>query len=266
MSVSTNSAAIFSPSAQNRALAWCVSASLVLHALALLLPALRPGAPAPVATRILTATFAPRVAAGEPRPAVPEVTKRIEPEPVRPKPEARPQPETPRPVIPTPLSGPGPEPAVARAPEVPAAPALPAEPSASAPSGSAPGASAAGPAEAQSAAGSPGAGTTRSGSDADTGTRDQYRLALIVTARRYKRYPAQAMDKGWQGKVEIRLVVGANGTLQSTLIKASSGYEILDNQALDMVKKAKPLTPIPAALRGREFTVDIPVIFDLQAG
>jgi TonB family protein len=49
-------------------------------------------------------------------------------------------------------------------------------------------------------------------------------------------------------------------------VKSSSGYEILDNVAVDMIKKAKPLTPIPAALRGKEFTVDIPVIFDLQTG
>jgi protein TonB len=258
MSVSTSSAAIFSPSAQNRALALCVLASLGLHALALLLPGQRTGAPAPAATRILTATFAPRVAAPASLPVVPEVKKPVEPELVRPKSETRP--ETPRPVISTPLPAPGS--VAAHAPEVPAAPALPAEPSAAAPSGSSSGASAA----AQPTAASPGAGTTRPGSDADTGTLAQYRLALIGAARRYKRYPAQAMDKGWQGKVEIRLVVGANGTIQSSLVKASSGYEILDNQALDMVKKAKPLTPIPAALRGREFTVDIPVIFDLQAG
>ncbi len=261
MFVSKSSAAIFNPSAQNRALAWCVLASLVLHALALLLPGLRPGAPVPGATRILTATFAPRVAAGEPRPAMSDVIKRVDPEPVRPK--ARP--ETPLPEISTPLPGPGSGPAIARAAEVAAAPALPAEPSA-APVGRASGASAARPAEAQPAAASPGAGTAPSGSGADTGTLDQYRLALIGVARRYKRYPAQAMDQGWQGRVEIRLVVGANGAIQSSLVKASSGYEILDNQALDMVKKAKPLTPIPAALRGREFTVDIPVIFDLQAG
>jgi protein TonB len=116
------------------------------------------------------------------------------------------------------------------------------------------------------AAAPPGAGATRAGSDADAGTLEQYRLALIVAARRYKRYPAQAMDNGWQGRVEVRLVVGANGMIQNSLVKVSSGHEILDNQALDMVKKAKPLAPIPPALRGREFTVDIPVIFDLQAG
>lgn len=262
MSVSTSSAAIFDPTAQNRALALCLLVSLVLHALALLLPGLRPGAPAPAATRMLTATFAPRDTVPAALPVVPEVKKRVEPEPVRPEPEVRP--EAPRPAIPTPLPRSGPGPATPRAAEVATAPALPAEPSAGAPAGSAPGASAVRPSESQRAAESPGA--VRPGSDADTGTLAQYRLALIGAARRYKRYPAQAMDRGWQGKVEIRLVVGANGTIQSSLVKASSGYEILDNQALDMVRKAKPLTPIPAALRGREFTVDIPVIFDLQAG
>ncbi len=104
------------------------------------------------------------------------------------------------------------------------------------------------------------------GEATDAGTLDQYRLALIDAARRYKRYPAQAMEKGWQGRVEIRLVIGANGVIQTVMVKTSSGYRILDDQAMDMVRRGKPLTQIPPALRGREFTVDIPVIFDLQTG
>ena len=40
----------------------------------------------------------------------------------------------------------------------------------------------------------------------------------------------------------------------------------LDNQALKMVRDAKPWTTIPPALKGKEFTVDIPVVFDLQNG
>ena len=258
MPVSTSSAAIFSPSAQNRALVLCVFVSLALHALVLLLPGLRSGAPAPQSARILTAKFTQRIVADEPTPAPIDVSRHAEPEPPPPKSETRS--ETPRPVVSTPR----PAPAAPSATEVPAAPALASEPSGAAPAGSASEASAPRPVEAQAAPASPGAGTA--GSDADTGTLDQYRLALIGIARRYKRYPAQAQDKGWHGRVEIRLVVGANGMLQSSLVKASSGHEILDNQALDMVKKAKPLTPIPAALRGREFSVDIPVIFDLQSG
>ena len=91
-------------------------------------------------------------------------------------------------------------------------------------------------------------------------------MAIILAARRYKRYPAVAMEKGWQGKVEIRLLIGANGMIQATTVKTSSGHQILDDTALDMVKKAKPMTQIPSALRSKEFTIDIPVIFDLQSG
>jgi protein TonB len=98
----------------------------------------------------------------------------------------------------------------------------------------------------------------------DAGSLDQYRLALISAARRYKRYPAQAMERGWQGKVEVRLVIAADGRIKSASVRTSSGYGILDQQALDMITKGKTLAQIPGALRGRDFVVDVPVIFDLQ--
>jgi protein TonB len=100
----------------------------------------------------------------------------------------------------------------------------------------------------------------------DTGLLDAYRLALIDAAKRYKRYPVQAMERGWQGRVEIRVVIGADGMIKRTLVKTSSNYHILDDQALEMVKRGKPFTQVPPALRGWEFTVDVPVIFELRAG
>ena len=83
-------------------------------------------------------------------------------------------------------------------------------------------------------------------------------------ARRYKKYPRVAMDNNWEGKVEVRMVIGANGMIASISVRSGTGHEILDQQALDMTRKAKPLAPIPAALRGKEFTVDLPVIFSLK--
>ena len=74
------------------------------------------------------------------------------------------------------------------------------------------------------------------------------------------------MEKGWQGKVEIRLLVGANGMIQTATVKTSSGYQLLDDTALDMIRKGKTLAPIPPMLRGKEFVVDVPVVFDLQTG
>jgi protein TonB len=268
MSVSTSTARIFDDASGNRMLRRCVAASIVLHSAVLwLVPGARQAAPA--AVTVLTATFAPR--------AAPEAAERLEPrvqpqaaprppEPVRPPPAVKPEvkpPEPPRaaPARPTPDAI---GPRIAQEPPAPTASAAPAQSASAAPS-TATAAAAAAP-RAQEAPSAPAEPAARAGDSADAGNLDQYRLALIGVARKYKRYPAQAMEKGWTGRVEVRLIIAPNGMIQSALVKSSSGYDILDNQALDMVKKAKPLTPIPPALRGREFTVDVPVIFDLQTG
>ncbi|MBK5105318.1 MAG: energy transducer TonB [Burkholderiales bacterium] len=104
----------------------------------------------------------------------------------------------------------------------------------------------------------------KSVSQVDSGTLEIYRRALIEATRRYKRYPGIAMEKGWQGKVEVHMVIGANGMLARTSIKTSSGHEVLDNQAVSMLKKGKTTVQIPPGLRGREFSIDVPVIFSLD--
>ncbi|MDA8108316.1 MAG: energy transducer TonB, partial [Betaproteobacteria bacterium] len=92
----------------------------------------------------------------------------------------------------------------------------------------------------------------------------QYRLALIAEAQRYREYPRLALDNDWRGKVDVRMAVAANGALASLSVDRGSGHEVLDRQALEMIRKAKPRAPIPAALRGRDFMLDIPVIFELR--
>jgi len=47
-------------------------------------------------------------------------------------------------------------------------------------------------------------------------------------------------------------------------VSQSSGHALLDRQAIDMFRKAKPLVPIPAALRGREFRVTLKAIYSLR--
>ena len=247
--------------AQERALLWCVLVSVVLHALVLFGMSHR-DAPAPPAKTllVLTARLAPLAAAPlAPAPA---------PQPERARPQIPEPAPAPRPVLTKPLAAPSPvpqqsapaEPAKAAAPEPSPSPS-PAAADAPAPS--------AAPAQARAApqapASAPGTDSAaRSGNEADAGTREQYRLALIMAARRYKRYPAIAMEKGWQGRVEVRMVIGANGMIASASIKSSSGHEVLDNQALDMLKKGKTTVPIPVSLRGREFDIDVPVIFNLD--
>jgi len=98
----------------------------------------------------------------------------------------------------------------------------------------------------------------------DAGTLAQYRLAIISAARRFKRYPRAALDNTWQGRVEIHMAIGANGAIAALSVRSSTGHPVLDQQALEMIERAKATAPIPASLRGREFVVDIPVIFSLR--
>jgi protein TonB len=246
--------------AAERALIWCVLASIVLHALVLLGLSSR-GAPAPPAKAllVLTARLMP-VAAVPPAPVQPAPSRLAPPHPAPPVSVPHRAPDKPAAT---------PAPAPQKAAAVEAAQVPPPAPVAAETSAEVLPAPVAAPVQTSTANQAPARvpatdTAAKSGNDLDAGTLDQYRLALIVATSRYKRYPAIAMEKGWQGKVEVRMVIGANGSIASASIKSGSGHEVLDNQALDMLKKGNTTVPIPASLRGREFSIEIPVIFNLE--
>ena len=70
--------------------------------------------------------------------------------------------------------------------------------------------------------------------------------------------------RGWQGEAVVELELDGNGKLQAKKITQSSGHEVLDKQALEMVEKALPLPMPPEALRGTNFTITVPVPFKLE--
>jgi protein TonB len=86
----------------------------------------------------------------------------------------------------------------------------------------------------------------------------------MSAARRFKRYPRVALDQNWQGRVEIRMTIDAKGEISALNVRSSTGYVVLDQHALEMIERAKELAAIPAALRGKEFTLEIPVVFSLR--
>jgi protein TonB len=94
-------------------------------------------------------------------------------------------------------------------------------------------------------------------------SRDQYRLQLIDEARRHKRYPPLARENNWQGDVRVDVAISANGRPTVTL-KGSSGYEVLDRQALDMFAQAARSVPVPPALRGKEFSFEVRAVYGLE--
>jgi protein TonB len=92
----------------------------------------------------------------------------------------------------------------------------------------------------------------------------QYRVALLGAATREKLYPPGAVDRGWAGRVDLRLVIGAAGELARAEIVRSSGHDVLDRQTLATFRAAHARTPVPPALRDREFAVDVAVRYELK--
>lgn len=99
---------------------------------------------------------------------------------------------------------------------------------------------------------------------ADPGSLARYRIELTKMAVRFKRYPRVAMDNNWEGTAEVTLVIGANGDIRSATVTASTGHGVLDQQAIDMFRKAQPLVPISPALRGKEFSIVLKAIYTLR--
>ncbi len=82
--------------------------------------------------------------------------------------------------------------------------------------------------------------------------------------KRYQKYPPLAQRRGWEGTAEVLLQIAADGKVTSITLGRSSGRSVLDEEALNMVRRASPLPQAPQNLRGRELTVTVPIVFKLQ--
>jgi protein TonB len=76
-------------------------------------------------------------------------------------------------------------------------------------------------------------------------------------------YPRLAKQQNWQGTTEVRLQIGSDGKVKDVVVGRTSGYALLDQRAIELVKQLH-LPKIPSAFRQREFTVTVPITFALK--
>ena len=93
----------------------------------------------------------------------------------------------------------------------------------------------------------------------------QYRLSLAGAARRFKQYPAQARQRGWEGTVEVALKMSAPSPVPEVSLVSSSGHGVLDEQAVAMLTQAAHVTALPEGLKARDFRLLLPVQFSLES-
>lgn len=78
-------------------------------------------------------------------------------------------------------------------------------------------------------------------------------------------YPAVAQRRNWQGEVLIEFTVKSNGKITQININKSSGYEILDNAAIDALRKIDSKDKFSLVLNGQSIEKTLPIIYALAS-
>jgi len=76
-------------------------------------------------------------------------------------------------------------------------------------------------------------------------------------------YPEEALRWRWTGTALIEVVIGGNGLVKQVALSRTSGFRVLDEQALAVVRRV-PKVFVPVGLRMRDRTLTVPVGFYLQ--
>ncbi len=79
-----------------------------------------------------------------------------------------------------------------------------------------------------------------------------------------RRYPSWAKRQGIEGVVHLSFVVLSNGLSRDIKIVRSSGTKILDEEAVQTIKRANPFPPIPNEIGTSSVQMEVSIIFTLQ--
>jgi len=93
---------------------------------------------------------------------------------------------------------------------------------------------------------------------------ERYGRNLSSLFARQQNYPRLAALRGWEGEVQVRITIARKGTIVATQVVRSSGFEVLDQNAVQLVTAAGPLPRPPENLQNREFQVIVPVHYKLE--
>ncbi len=241
-----------------RPLKLAIGASIGLHVLALLwqhgtLPDNREEILKPL--QVVLRTAAPLPAASPPPVAV-------ETQPAQPARSIAAVPPKPAPILARPASPSTPAPAVVRTGPAPTAAPAPMTKAAPAPVESAPVAPA--PVAAIVRTEPAPAVPVHAEEPLDPALLERYGRSLSSALARQQQYPRIAAMRGWEGEVQLRVTIARKGNIVATQVVHSSGFDVLDQNAVQLVTNAAPLPRPPETLQNREIQIIVPVHYKLE--
>jgi periplasmic protein TonB len=93
-----------------------------------------------------------------------------------------------------------------------------------------------------------------------------YNRWLKIKIESMLKYPDLAAVSGYQGTLYIKFDINKDGTLGGLEILQSSGYKILDDEALRSIRASAPFQPLPDDWKMDRYSIRAAVIFYLGAG
>jgi periplasmic protein TonB len=247
-----------------RPLKLAIGASVGLHVLALLwqhgaIPASHEAILQPL--QVVLHTTAPL-----PVPNPPPVAVEAQPvQPPKPVHRVAVAPPKPAPILTRPVNPGTPAPAIARSAPAPVAAAVPIAKAATPPVDNVPVAPVApAPVAAIVRAEPAPAAPAHADEPLDPALLERYGRSLSSALARQQQYPRIAAMRGWEGEVQLRVTIARKGNIVATQVVHSSGFEVLDQNAVQLVTNAGPLPRPPETLQNREIQIIVPVHYKLE--
>jgi pilus assembly protein CpaC len=88
-----------------------------------------------------------------------------------------------------------------------------------------------------------------------------YIRKVLQQIRRDFVYPKSVKDGNLRGSLKLALRVSNTGQLMNVEVRESSGYVVLDENAVNTVKKAAPYPPFPPDMKQKELLIDLPIVY-----
>ena len=104
-------------------------------------------------------------------------------------------------------------------------------------------------------------GNTGRSREAGNAVVSNYPGKVFAKLRRSLRYPREARSKRIRGEVHVRFTVSRAGGVGSIGVARSSGSPLLDNAALETVRRAAPFPAIPAEAGRSSWSFTVPLAF-----
>lgn len=98
---------------------------------------------------------------------------------------------------------------------------------------------------------------------AQRGGQASYFGKLKAWLNQHKKYPVAAKKEKQQGTVTVTFTIDRNGRLLASRVEKSSGNSVLDNAALELLRKASPMPRIPDTMPQAQLVVTLPVEYSL---